>query len=485
MTVTETSQGRYFDVLKKATPDGKLSLFLDRRTFIDHFDHVDPIDGILTISEDVMGADLVFLILTCSYRYGRDDLDVLGLTFQKELLIYTKRVWPDYPIDEVASTMGDKKWTKKWKKIKRLSKKGQESSEQMSMSVVNDDPYGIFSDTLKDSDLAPFQTKLVSKYGRQAVPFRIILPTSSPSSVAIQPLQDDGHKLYGISYGLTAFIGRRIDNTQPASSTVTIILRKYFAGPELIHRPIYPVAESIRKTINFACHSGELSIAASIEKPLYFHDESLSITILLDNLCSMPVRKLHISLVQIAEMFLLTKGTFRSVIDEHFCKENLPHAGQQEWKYTTTLTTSLTDKMLKHGVALEGYIKQEKNWLASSTILKLSADLDECLEIMQNVNRKIEENTEIAIKANKELHGIVISYCVRVRCWVGISRCSLYIPFLLMRPGKEPCNTTDAKCKNSTTSNPPPQAEIIESQAPEEKPAKEEVKKIEKWRRMM
>nr|CAX82406.1 hypotheticial protein [Schistosoma japonicum] len=42
--VSEGSHGRYFDVLKKSTPDGKLSLYLDRRTFIDHFSYVDPIE---------------------------------------------------------------------------------------------------------------------------------------------------------------------------------------------------------------------------------------------------------------------------------------------------------------------------------------------------------------------------------------------------------------------------------------------------------
>ncbi|VDP62775.1 unnamed protein product [Schistosoma curassoni] len=70
---------------------------------------------------------------------------------------------------------------------------------------------------------------------------------------------------------------------------------------------------------------------------------------------------------------------------------NLPQAGEQQWKYTTLLNTNLTDNLLKRGVALDGYIRQEKN----------------C-------------STDLVIKANKELHGIVISYCVRVRCWIGI-----------------------------------------------------------------
>ncbi|VDP71861.1 unnamed protein product, partial [Schistosoma curassoni] len=71
--------------------------------------------------------------------------------------------------------------------------------------------------------------------------------------------------------------------------------------------------------------------------------------------------------------------------------ENLPQAGEQQWKYTISLDTSFTDALAKQGVALEGYIKQEKNWLASSTILKLCSDLGECLETMQNIYKNTEE----------------------------------------------------------------------------------------------
>ncbi|XP_018647575.1 putative beta-arrestin 1 [Schistosoma mansoni] len=296
-------------------------------------------DGVILISQDLKATEYVFLILTCSYRFGRDDLDVLGLTFQKELLIYTKCLWPN-------------------------------------RSII-------------DNQLP-------------------LPPSISPSSVAIQTTQGSNNKPYGINYELTAFIGQRIDDNQPASSTVTIVLRKLTAGPKITQRPLQPIVESIKKTINLPCYYGELFIKASIEKPLYYHDESVCVSIVLDNLCQLPVRKLQVAIVQIAEVFVLTKGTYRSTVDKHFCKVNLPQAGEEQWKYTTILNTNLTDNILKRGVALDGYIRQEKN----------------C-------------STDLVIKANKELHGIVISYCVRVRCWIGISRCSLYIPFLLMQPEKE------------------------------------------------
>ncbi|TNN08452.1 Beta-arrestin arr-1, partial [Schistosoma japonicum] len=414
--------------------------------------------GVLAISQDLKNTEYVFLIFTCSYRFGRDDLDVLGLTFQKELLIYTKCVWPNHPINEsqlpiVNNVQNKKKWKHRF--IKKKSKQKNEFIEDLSTSVINDTSYGIFSQSLKHADLSPFQAKLISKHSQQStVPFRILLPPSiSPSSVAIQSSQGDSHKPYGINYELTAFIGKRIDDNQPTSSTVTIVLRKLTSGPKITHRPLYPVVESIRKTINLPCHYGELVIKASIEKPLYYHDESVCISIILDNLCQLPVRKLQIAIVQVAEIYVLTKGTYRCTVDKHFCKDHLPQAGEQHWTYTTTLNTNLTEHLLKHGIALDGFIRQEKNWLASSTVLNLSNNLDDCLRMMQNTNKNVTNSTEMAIKVNKELHGIVISYCVRVRCWIGIKRCSLYIPFLLMQPEKESQELNYANCTDNHNSH--------------------------------
>uniref|UniRef100_A0A095BWX9 Putative beta-arrestin n=1 Tax=Schistosoma haematobium TaxID=6185 RepID=A0A095BWX9_SCHHA len=191
------------------------------------------------------------------------------------------------------------------------------------------------------------------------------------------------------------------------NSTVTIVLRKLTAGPKITHRPLEPIIESIKKSINLPCHNGELFIQASIEKPFTVFDDLL-FKAKLNYATNVNSFNFCVCLVQVAEIYVLTKGTYRSTIDKHFCKVNLPQAGEQQWKYTTLLNTNLTDNLLKRGVALDGYIRQEKN----------------C-------------STDLVIKANKELHGIVISYCVRVRCWIGISRCSLYIPFLLMQPEKE------------------------------------------------
>lgn len=36
----------------------------------------------------------VFVTLTCAFRYGREDLDVLGLTFRKDLFVANVQAFP-------------------------------------------------------------------------------------------------------------------------------------------------------------------------------------------------------------------------------------------------------------------------------------------------------------------------------------------------------------------------------------------------------
>lgn len=39
----------------------------------------------------------VFVMLTCAFRYGHDDLDVIGLTFRKDLYVQVQQVVPPEP----------------------------------------------------------------------------------------------------------------------------------------------------------------------------------------------------------------------------------------------------------------------------------------------------------------------------------------------------------------------------------------------------
>ncbi|TSL34625.1 Arrestin red cell isoform 1 [Bagarius yarrelli] len=84
-------------VFKKSSPNCKLTVYLGKRDFVDHLDHVDPVDGVLLVDPEYLKDRKVFVTLTCAFRYGREDLDVLGLSFRKDLYISTFQAFPPLP----------------------------------------------------------------------------------------------------------------------------------------------------------------------------------------------------------------------------------------------------------------------------------------------------------------------------------------------------------------------------------------------------
>ncbi|XP_044274534.1 beta-arrestin-1-like [Varanus komodoensis] len=76
-------------VFKEASPNGKLTVYLGKQDFVDHIDVVNPV---------------VFATLTCAFRYGREDLDVLGLTFRKDLFVASAQAFPPVPEEKKPLT---------------------------------------------------------------------------------------------------------------------------------------------------------------------------------------------------------------------------------------------------------------------------------------------------------------------------------------------------------------------------------------------
>ena len=66
-------------VFKKGSPNGKITVYLGRRDFVDHISHVDPIDGVVLVDPEYLNGRKVFGHVLAAFRYGREDLDVLGI----------------------------------------------------------------------------------------------------------------------------------------------------------------------------------------------------------------------------------------------------------------------------------------------------------------------------------------------------------------------------------------------------------------------
>ncbi|KAH7962210.1 hypothetical protein HPB52_014912 [Rhipicephalus sanguineus] len=91
-------------VFKKSSPNGKITMYLGKRDFVDHITSVDPIDGVVLIDPDYIKERKVFGHVLAAFRYGREDLDVLGLTFRKDLYLASEQIYPP-PSGECRTTI--------------------------------------------------------------------------------------------------------------------------------------------------------------------------------------------------------------------------------------------------------------------------------------------------------------------------------------------------------------------------------------------
>jgi arrestin-2 len=81
-------------VFKKTTPNGKITVYLGKRDFIDHGDYCDPVDGVVVLDEDYMRERKIYGQLVTVYRYGREEDEVMGVKFSKEMVLAKEQVFP-------------------------------------------------------------------------------------------------------------------------------------------------------------------------------------------------------------------------------------------------------------------------------------------------------------------------------------------------------------------------------------------------------
>jgi len=143
-------------VFKKSSSNGKITVYLGKRDFVDHVTHVDPIDGVVFIDPEYVKDRKVFGQVLAAFRYGREDLDVLGLTFRKDLYLAHEQIYPPMQLDRPMTRL---------------------------------------------------QERLIKKLGPNAHPFYFEVPPYCPASVSLQPAPGDVGKSCGVDYELKAFVG--------------------------------------------------------------------------------------------------------------------------------------------------------------------------------------------------------------------------------------------------------------------------------------
>uniref|UniRef100_A0AAG5DQL4 Arrestin C-terminal-like domain-containing protein n=1 Tax=Anopheles atroparvus TaxID=41427 RepID=A0AAG5DQL4_ANOAO len=300
-------------VFKKSSSNGKITVYLGKRDFVDHITHVDPIDGVVLIDPDYVKERKVFGHVLAAFRYGREDLDVLGLTFRKDLYLASEQIYP--PLES-------------------------------------------------DRSLTRLQERLIRKLGANAYPFYFEVPPHCPASVSLQPAPGDTGKPCGVDYELKAFVGESQEDKPHKRNSVRLAIRKIMYAPsKLGEQP------SIEVSKEYILKPNKIHLEASLDKELYHHGESLSVNVHIANNSSKTVKKIKVSVRQFADICLFSTAQYKCTVAEVESEDGCQVAPGFTLSKVFTLTPLLANNKDKWGLALDGQLKHEDTNLASSTLI--------------------------------------------------------------------------------------------------------------------
>ncbi|VFV19259.1 beta-arrestin-1-like isoform 1 [Lynx pardinus] len=320
------------EVFKKASPNGKLTVYLGKRDFVDHIDLVDPVDGVVLVDPEYLKERRGEVVVPTSSPSNKHQSRCPGL------------LWPG------AAHLGPF-----WENL------------FSALSTLNS-----FPPAPEDKKpLTRLQERLIKKLGEHAYPFTFEIPPNLPCSVTLQPGPEDTGKACGVDYEVKAFCifgGRLLDGRHCRRwNSVRLVIRKVQYAPE---RPgPQPTAETTRQ---FLMSDKPLHLEASLDKEIYYHGEPISVNVHVTNNTNKTVKKIKISVRQYADICLFNTAQYKCPVAMEEADDTV--APSSTFCKVYTLTPFLANNREKRGLALDGKLKHEDTNLASSTLLREGAN---------------------------------------------------------------------------------------------------------------
>ncbi|XP_057206758.1 S-arrestin b isoform X2 [Triplophysa rosa] len=301
-------------IYKKLSRDKSVGVYMGKRDFVDHCDFVDPVDGVVLIDPEQVKGKKVYVMLSCTFRYGRDDMDVLGMAFRRDIFLCTRQVYP--PLQDKERCIHTK-----------------------------------------------LQEKILRKLGDDAYPFFFEFPDNLPCSVALQPAPSDVGKHCAVEFEVKAFCAENQDEKAQKRSSVHLAIRKIQYAPDT-----GGPAPSGETTCEFVMSDKPLHMRVSLEKELYYHGEPINISVDIDNSSNRNVKDVSVAVEQITNVVLYSNDKYIKTVAYEETTDSVPSGTSLKKVYT--LSPLLHDTRERRGLALDGKLKHEDTNLASSSIVK-------------------------------------------------------------------------------------------------------------------
>ncbi|XP_028838914.1 arrestin 3a, retinal (X-arrestin) isoform X2 [Denticeps clupeoides] len=308
-------------VFKKSSGNGQIVLYLGKRDFVDHVDNVDPVEGVLKIDPADLGDRKVWIQMTCAFRYGREDLDVIGLSFRKDIWVQCIQLYP--PADHQPT-------------------------------------------------ISPLHEALLKKAGEQGHAFTFKIPTNLPCSVTLQPGEDDKGKPCGVDFEVKGYMAKEADNPNEKivkTDTCRLVIRKIQFAPN-------STGAGPKQTVcrGFMMSDRPVHLEVFLDKEIYYHGEPIPVKLKVRNESNKGVNKIKITVDQTTDVVLYSADKYtKNVLSEEFLET--VEAGAT-FEKALRITPLLANNKEKRGLALDGRLKDEDTNLASTTIIRPGMERD-------------------------------------------------------------------------------------------------------------
>ncbi|XP_067006688.2 phosrestin-2 [Anabrus simplex] len=397
-------------VFKKSAPNNKLTLYLSSRDLVISANKIDKVQGVVLVDPEYLQDRKVFGQVTLTFRYGREDEEVMGLKFCNEAIMCLAQLCP---IHERA----------------------------------NPEP------------TTPLQDALMKRLGPNARPFTMEVTSLAPPSVQLVPAKEYSGAPIGTSYDVRAYVAERADEKLHRRSTVRMGIRvvqraaappapSSSGGGETISRPITPIEPCVPPPPHaavdkpFLLSDGRVEMEASLDRAIYFHGDPVLVNVTIHNKSSKTVRKVKVFVVQHVDVCMFSNGKFKNVVALINSKEECPLGPGSSLSKTYTLHPA--KGATKNWIALEDSFSKAGASLASTVTCPTDSPEE------------------------RNIFAIYVSYYVKVKILVGAMGgvLALKLPFTLMHSSHEPdfrslplsqtpLAVTPSESKQLITSTPP------------------------------
>lgn len=323
-------------VFKKSAPNGKITVYLGKRDFIDHVEHVDPVDGVIVLDQDYLRGRKVYGQLITTYRYGREEDEVMGVKFSKEMVLLKEQIYP----------------------------------------MVN-----------SKMEMTPMQERLVKKLGANAYPFMFHFPTMAPSSVTLQAGEDDQGKPLGVEYSIKIYVGEDEEEKGHKRSTVTLLIKKLQHAPATRGRRL--PSSLVSKGFTFS--QGKINLEVTLDREIYYHGEKIAANIVVTNNSRKTVKSIKCFVVQHCEVTMVN-AQFSKHIASLETREGCPITPGASFTKSFFLVPLASSNKDRRGIALDGHLKDEDVNLASSTLISEGKSHSDAMGIIISYSLRVKLN---------------------------------------------------------------------------------------------